>query len=82
MTHFTQPPFTPSPSRASDVRRIKAAMEANDCTASEADIEYAYHRYCEKHFDVEWIDKHVSGEMAARWVIRWMRGHGWTEVPL
>ncbi len=84
MTHFTQPQLTLSPSRASDVRRIKAAMEENDCTASDEDIEYAYHRYCEKHFDVEWIDvtpsAHVSGEMAARWVIRWMRGHGWTET--
>jgi len=86
VTHFTQPQFTPSPSRASDVRRIKAAMEASGCTASDADIEYAYHRYCEKHFDVEWIwvtpSVHMSGEMAARWVIRWMRGHGWKEVPL
>ena len=84
MTHFTQPPFTPSPSRASDVKHIKAAMELNDCTASEADIEYAYHRYCEKYFDVEWIfvvpASHVSGEMAAGWVIRWMRSRKWEET--
>lgn len=80
MTHFTQPQLTPSPSRADDVQRIKAAMEANDCTASDADIEYAYHRYCEKYFDVEWIFVNVSGEMAAKWVIRWMREHGWKET--
>lgn len=86
MTHFTKPSFNPSLSRASDVRRIKAAMEANGCTASEADIEYAYHRYCEKYFDVEWIDvtpsEHVSGDMAAKWVIRWMREHGWKETAV
>jgi hypothetical protein len=61
-------------------------MEANGCTASDADIEYAYHRYCEKYFDVEWIDvtpsAHVSGEMAARWVTRWMREHGWKETAV
>jgi hypothetical protein len=86
MTHFTQPQFTPSPSRASDVQRIKAAMESNGCTASDADIEYAYHRHCEKNFDVEWIDvtpsECVSGDMAARWVTRWMRGHGWKETAV
>jgi len=86
VTHFTQPPFTLSPSRASDVKRIKDAMESNGCTASEADIEYAYHRYCEKYFDVEWIfvvpASHVSGEMAAEWVTRWMREHGWKETAV
>ena len=86
MTHFTQPPFTPSPSRASDVQRIKAAMESNGCTASEADIEYAYHRYCEKYFDSDWVwlspVTPVSGDMAATWVTRWMREHGWKETTV
>ena len=84
MTHFTQPPFTPSPSRASDVERIKAAMEANDCTASNEDIEYAYHRHCEKAYDADWVwltpVTAMPVDAAARAVIRWMREHGWKET--
>ncbi len=86
MTSFTKPPFTQSPFRVEDVQRIKAAMDASGFTASEEDIEYAYHRYCEKYFDVEWIDvtpsARVSGEMAAGWVIRWMRENGWKEAAI
>jgi hypothetical protein len=59
-------------------------MEVNGCTASEADIEYAYHRHSEKYFDSDWIwlspVTAMSVDQAARAAARWMREHGWKET--
>jgi hypothetical protein len=79
---LTRPAYQATSDRAADVALIKAAMEAQGFTATEADIQWAYGGWSEDEYCAGWMSFSSPDwpQHAAKGVIKWMRDNWWTET--
>ncbi len=82
MIKLTPPQRTASSIRSSDVSLLKAAMEKQGFTATEADIEWAYGEWSEEVYCAGWMGFYSPNwpDHAAKGVIKWMRDQWWVET--